>query len=76
MEYIGLLFELIFFAIGFFSYRFAMGKIRFSASQQPAADSFRKENGGWMRILGLALTAIMSIEIVLHIFQLFKITIK
>ncbi len=72
MEYIGLLFEGIFLAIGFFSYRFATGKMRFSESQGPAAEQFRKENGGWMRILGLALTAIMSVEVTLHIVQLFK----
>jgi hypothetical protein len=72
MEYIGLIFEFIFLAIGFFSYRFAVGKMRFSPAIQPMADQFRKENGTWMRLLGLALTAIMSIEIILHIFQMFK----
>ncbi len=72
MEYIGLLFEFVFLAIGFFSYRFATGKMRFSPSTKPMADQFRKENGTWMRLLGLALTAIMSVEIVLHIFQMVK----
>ncbi len=72
MEYIGLMFEFIFLAIGFYAYRFATGKTRFSPSTQPLADRFRKENGAWMRPLGLALTAIMSIEIVLHIFQMIK----
>lgn len=72
MEIIGLIFEFCFLALGIISYRFATGKMRFSESQRPMADRFRKENGGWMRILGLALAAIMSIEIVLHIFQLFS----
>ena len=72
MEIIGLLFEFIFLALGVFTYRFAMGKINFSEAQRPAAERFRKENGGWMRILGLALAAIASIEIALHIFQLIK----
>ena len=65
MEYIGLFFEICFLALGIISYRFATGKMRFSESQRPMADQFRNEN------LGLALTAIMSVEVVLHIFQLF-----
>ena len=72
MEIIGLLFEFIFLALGVFAYRFATGKMKFSDAQRPMAEQFRKENGGWMRILGLALTAIMSVEIVLHIFQMVK----
>lgn len=72
MEIIGLLFELFFLALGIFAYRFGSGKIRFSESQRPAAERFRKENGGWMRILGLALAAMMSFELILHIFQLIK----
>ena len=71
MEYIGLFFEICFLALGIISYRFATGKMRFSESQRPMADQFRNENGTWMRLLGLALTAIMSVEVVLHIFQLF-----
>jgi hypothetical protein len=72
MEIIGLLFEFIFLAMGLFAYLFATNKIKFSDAQRPMADQFRKENGGWMRILGLALAAIMTLEIVLHIFQMFK----
>ena len=72
MEIIGLLFEFIFLALGVFTYRFATGKINFSEAQRLAAERFRKENGSWMRILGLALAAIASIEIALHIFQLIK----
>ncbi len=72
MEYIGLFFEICFLAIGIISYRFATGKMRFSESQRPMADQFRKENGKWMRVLGLALAAIMSVEILIHIIQLFQ----
>jgi hypothetical protein len=72
MEYIGLLFEFIFLALGVFSYRFATGKMKFSEAQRPMAEQFRKENGGWMRVMGLALAAIMIVEIVLHVFQLFR----
>ena len=71
MEIIGLFFEICFLTLGIFAYRFATGKMRFSEAQRPMAEQFRKENGGWMRILGLVLAAIMSVEIVLHIFQLF-----
>ena len=72
MEIIGLLFEFIFLAIGVFAFRFATGKMTFSEAQRPMAEQFRKENSGWMRVLGLALMAIMGLEIALHIFQLFK----
>ncbi|MBL7816164.1 MAG: hypothetical protein JNL70_14190 [Saprospiraceae bacterium] len=72
MEYLGLLFEFCFLALGIYAYRFATGKIKFSETQRPMAEQFRKENSGWMRLTGLALIAIMSVEIVLHIVQMFR----
>lgn len=72
MEYLGLVFEFIFLGIGIFAYRFATGKIRFHNTQSPLIERFRQENKGWMRLMGLALAAIMSIEIALHIFQMIK----
>jgi hypothetical protein len=72
MEYIGLLFEIAFLLLGIFVYRLSTGKMKVSDAQRPMMERFIKENGRIMRILALALMAIMSLEIALHIFQLFK----
>jgi hypothetical protein len=72
MEYIGLLFEIAFLLLGIFVYRLSTGKMKVSDAQRPMMERFIKENGSIMRILSLALMAIMSLEIALHIFQLFK----
>jgi hypothetical protein len=72
MELVGFVFEIVLFAFGFFIYRFAIGKIRVHDTQRPVVERFRLENGGWMRIVGLLLMAMMAFEIGLHIFQWFK----
>ena len=72
MEFIGLLFEGIFLFVGIWVYRFATGRIKFHSTQQPLIERFRKENVVWMRWTSLALMAIMSIEITLHLFQIFN----
>ena len=72
MEYIGLLFEIAFLLLGIFVYRLSTGKMKVSDAQRPMMERFIKENGNIMRILSLALMAIMSIELALHIFQLIK----
>ena len=72
MEFLGFAFELILLALGVYMYRFAVGKIHFHETQQPLVNRFLKENGTWMRFGGLALAAMMSFEIALHIFQFFK----
>ena len=70
MDYLGLLFELIFLAIGLYMYLFAIGKIRSkNPDMQKKADEFRQKNKTWMRLLGLALTAIMVVNIILHLMQ-------
>jgi hypothetical protein len=72
MEYLGLLFEVVLLILGIWVYRFATGKIKFHSTQEPLAARFREENKGWMRICSIALMAMMSIEIVLHLLQLFN----
>jgi hypothetical protein len=70
MEFVTLAYELFLLAIGVYMYLFAIGKV---ASKDPSvqkkANDFRARNKGWMRILGLALMAIMTVNIVLHIMQ-------
>jgi hypothetical protein len=72
MEYIGLVFETIFLLLGIWVYRFSTGKIKFHSTQQPLIERFRLENKGWMRLTSMLLTAIMSVEIVLHLMQIFS----
>lgn len=70
MEFITLAYELFLFGIGLYMYLFSTGKISSKDSAvQKKANEFRKKNSGWMRILGLALMAIMTVNIVLHIMQ-------
>ena len=70
MEYIGLLFEMLFLLLGIFVYRLSTGKLKVKEAQRPAMERFVKENGGIMRILSLALIAVMTFEIGLHLYQM------
>jgi len=57
MEFLGLLFEFLFLAIGIYLYLFAVGKV--STSDPKArlrAEAFRTKNGRWLRPLSLALS--------------------
>jgi hypothetical protein len=71
MEYLGLILELLIFAFGLYLYLFSIGKVqpRGAQAKQRSAD-FRVRNGWWMRIGGLAVMAIMLVNIYLHIVQL------
>lgn len=71
MEYIGLLVEVLLFGLGAYLYLFSRGKITIKdPKMKDRVEQFRGENASWMRILGLALAAIMLINIVVHIQQL------
>jgi len=71
MEYLGLIFEFLLLAIGVYTYLFALGKFKVSDPQaQKRMEDFRQKNG-WLRYAGLALTAIMLVNIYLHLAQLF-----
>lgn len=73
MEYVGLIVELFFLVLGLYLYLFAIGKL--SASEETArrrAEAFRQKNGSWLRILALALMAVMAVNIYLHIIQMTK----
>jgi hypothetical protein len=69
-EWIGLLFEVVFFALGLYLYLYALGKINLPAARAEkaaAAERFRQRNRGWMRILALAMMAIFGLNIALHL---------
>ena len=71
MEYLGLIFEIIFLAIGGYLYLFVIGFInQKDPKKQAKMDDFRKENGWWLRLAAIALIAIMTINIALHVQQL------
>ncbi len=73
MEYIGLLFEFVFLAFGIGVYLFAKGWFTpKDILKAKSAAEIRKNNGGWMRIVGLALTAIMTVNIIIHLQQLIR----
>lgn len=64
----GLIINFAFFAIGLYLYLFARGLIKFGKPEARArAEDFRKENATWMRLLGLALAAIMGVNLFLDI---------
>lgn len=63
-----LVLEIILFAIGLYLYLFARGMISFGSDESKArAEAFRKENALWLRLLGLALAAVMAVNIGLHV---------
>ncbi len=71
MEYLGLLVELLFFALGLYVYLLVRGFIRPKTEEKrKAIDAFRKKNGWWLRVLSLALMAVMGLNIFLHIASL------
>ncbi len=68
----GLVVELLLFALGLYLYLFARGVIAFGSTEARArAEAFRKDNATWMRLLGLALAAIMGLNVFLHLREMF-----
>ncbi|MEM6395119.1 MAG: hypothetical protein AAF741_02140 [Bacteroidota bacterium] len=64
----GFIINLLLFALGVYVYLFSRGIIRFGSQEvRERSEQFRKENATWMRILGLALAAIMLVSLVLDI---------
>lgn len=68
MEFVGLLFEVIFFGIGLYVYLIARGLIKVEdPSLKKQFDDLRKKYGTLIRILALALCAVMFLNIIFHI---------
>lgn len=73
MEYLGLLIELLFLAMGVYIYLFSIGRLRSGdAKTQERAEAFRRRNAGWMRFASLLLIALMVVNIYLHVAQLIR----
>ncbi len=71
LEYLGLVLEIVFLALGVYLYLFSIGQLKAGSPEvQERAEAFRKRNGGWMRIGALAIIAIMAVNIYFHVLQL------
>ena len=67
---VGLIIEIVLFAAGVYLYLFARGVVKLSDSETgKRARAFRDDNKVWMRLLGLALAAIMAMNIFAHIME-------
>ncbi len=67
-QYMGLLFEVAFFCAGIYLYLFVIGRIKFNSFEAEAkAAKIRRDNGTALRILSLAVVAIMSMNIYLSL---------
>jgi len=71
VEILGLIFEILFLVLGIYIYLFALGRIGTRNPEiRSRAEAFRKANGWWMRLLALALIAIMLVNIYFHLMEL------
>ncbi|CAH1000180.1 hypothetical protein LEM8419_01327 [Neolewinella maritima] len=69
---VGLVIHLIFLAIGVYLYLFSRGLVQAGTPETRArAESFRQENATWMRYLGLALAAVMLLNLLFDVQALF-----
>ena len=60
-----LVLHLVFLAIGVYLYLFSRGVIGGGDTERQArAEEFRQENATWMRYLGLAMAAVMLLNVV------------
>jgi len=64
-DYLGLIFELLFLLAGIYIYLLARGAIKGGIQTE-----FVKQNRNILRVLSIALIAIMSINVILHLSQL------
>ncbi|MBB4077757.1 hypothetical protein GGR28_000358 [Lewinella aquimaris] len=68
---IGLVIELLFLALGVYLYLFARGAVKVGKPDtRSRAEEFRRDNATWMRLLGLALAAVMLLNVILHVREL------
>lgn len=72
MEWLGLIIEILLLALGIYIYLFARGAVSFGQGERvQKAEQFRKENGNLLRILALALMAIMFFNVAFSLSTLF-----
>jgi hypothetical protein len=65
---VSLIVQAIFFALGVYVYLFSRGFIQFGDEEvMKRSEEFRAENATWMRLAGLALAAVMGVNIILQV---------
>lgn len=68
---LGLIIEIAFLALGLYLYLFARGLVSFGKPEARArAEAFRKDNATWLRLMGLALAAVMALNVFFHVKEL------
>lgn len=68
MAQLGLIFEILLLALGVYLYLFAKGFIKTKdPERKEKVEEFRLANAGWMRLLGLALSAVMLLNVLFSI---------
>ena len=71
MEFAGLFFEIIFLVFGIYLYLFSRGRLKAKdPNTQAKAEAFRKNNATWLRLAALAIVAIMTLNIFVHLSQI------
>ncbi|MBK8877781.1 MAG: hypothetical protein IPN74_04315 [Haliscomenobacter sp.] len=71
MQILGLLFEVVLFAAACYLYFFSIGALPSKSGKHPTAvETFRRENSRWLRLLSLALMAIMFVNIFISLREL------
>ncbi len=72
MEFAGLIFEILIFTFALMIWLFASGLYTPGKTEEEKArfEAFRGKNGRLLRILALALMAIMAVNIYLHFLEL------
>ncbi|GAB5551281.1 MAG: hypothetical protein Sapg2KO_08720 [Saprospiraceae bacterium] len=72
IQYVGIIVELLLLGVGVYIYLFSIGVAKIKKpSNAEKAEKFRQENGSWLKILALALMAIMFFNVVLSLGALF-----
>ncbi|MEL7221806.1 MAG: hypothetical protein AAGJ93_10835 [Bacteroidota bacterium] len=73
MNVLGLIVELLLLALGVYVYLFSRGLIQLKdPEREERAQAFRQENGSILRLMSLALAAVMLINLLLRLQQAFS----
>ncbi len=68
MQYLDLVFNLLFLGLGIYLYLFSIRGLRGGAPEaRQRAEQFRRKNARWLRVLSLLLMAIMFFNVILSL---------
>ena len=68
-------FEIVFFVVAGYIYLFSIGKLSVKDPEKQAKlESFRNENAGWLKLLSLAIMAIMAVNIFISVRDILMIS--